>query len=442
MKIEIKLVDDKKSALKNAELIITLVMKNGRQRVLPSRTSNVRGEIPEISLEPNMFKAIDFAQSRYQITVGDRGTPEMQLGQPAKVSAKRFRYVLVAHQLSSGDPSTPTLHALTRLRAIFETKRGKRMAGSKASLTFSSTDRTSYNLGPVGVDESGVAQFQLPVSAEAIDWQSLAFSTEMADLAFSSIDVGVPERSENVWHILVVMQRENAPQPNPKPPNNPQDRDGDGESTQPKGTAWVVQGVVTGNGGIPEAGVQVEVFYKPLFRTEKMGEAITATDGRYRIDYHPDKYMKTGERKPSILLKALRGKQVLATSGLIAKAGPIERVDFAISAEPFNMVPLYIQIRNDTDRFLDGGSPVLFGLEDVALLADKTNHNPVALACYVRAWDLIEKMNSGAVEAELAEAFFGLASGGGVALLGWVAGHRQRQNPVNSGRRHRGQLDQ
>jgi hypothetical protein len=171
MKIEIRLVDDKESALKNAELIITLVMKDGSKRILPSRKSNVRGETTAVTLEANMFKAINFAKSRYRITVGDSSTPELKLGQPVKVSAQHFRYILVAHQLGSGDPSTPTPHSVTRLRAIFETENGKRLAGSKASLTFSSKDRMSRSLGPVGADEEGIAQFQLPVSAETIDWQ-------------------------------------------------------------------------------------------------------------------------------------------------------------------------------------------------------------------------------------------------------------------------------
>ena len=136
MKLEIRIVDDKKRALKNAALTITLVMNDGSERALPARTSNVRGEIPTDTFDPKIFKEINFAKSRYQIKLEDRSTPMLKLGKPVKVSAKHFRYILVAHQLGSNEPSTPPTRSVTQLRAILETEEGKRLAGSKASLTF------------------------------------------------------------------------------------------------------------------------------------------------------------------------------------------------------------------------------------------------------------------------------------------------------------------
>ncbi len=413
MKLNIRLIDGKENALKNAVLSIKLVFKDGTERRLPSRKSNGRGEIAAVNFAKKIFQLIDFEKSSYQITLGDQLTPWLTLGGPTRVSREQFRYILVAQKLGSGDSEETESRSRVQLIAILEADDGKRLAGSSVYAIFSSVDGKEYKLGPVEADKEDRAYFQLPINPKDVDWASPKFRAELDGVTYLTVKSGEPDESGEAWFIVSVLKAKKQPQPGPE-----NQTDNTGWSTGPEDSGWVVQGVVAGEGGEPQNGIQVKAYDKTIGDLITLGGATTAAQGRYRIYYLP-----ADERKaPNLLVKVFKGNKQLATSGLITKAGPSERVDFSLSDETFAGVPLYTQLLNDTEPFLEGKSPTALDVEDVALLAEETNQNSIVLAHFVRAWDLIELLKQPAKYEALAEPFFALTAGGLHPTLDGVLG--------------------
>ncbi|MEI4194407.1 neuraminidase-like domain-containing protein [Roseovarius sp. E0-M6] len=418
MKLEIRLITSpEERALAHGELTLFLVLKDGKPMTLGPREANNRGELVQEDLPSRIMQQIDFEASQYQITHEGKSTPKLPLGKPQRVDKGHFRYILPAKGLSGRKPRAETFLEVV---LVMTGANGQPLNGLVPTLTYADAKGGRF-ITRGEASERGQAVVRLEhLEPTDVAPETFEVIAERAEHTYQSRGDGKIERSDTGWIINVAMEplgstNPRPPQPPepPEPPRPPRPPSTGMPDPLYRDGPYSVSGGVTDAEGTPLPDYYVEVVDRALKKERRLGAQPTAKNGRYHIMYADDHLITPRERN---LLVRLSGppkyNTVLSKSGLIMDAGKSEKVDFVLAEGATRELSLYFRLFQAVEPFVEGDNPSAFDAEDVAWLASKTGENAVALAHFVRAWDMVEEFGLPALSDKVAAAPFGWALGG------------------------------
>ncbi len=413
--LQINLQDIKGNPLKNVSARLELKTVKGKRLEAKVSKSNSKG-FAQFNIA-HAAKSVDWASADITATVAKREYKLETLQGPENTAEGLIAIANLAPvEVKPTPPAPPTPSPdigdskAKILRLTVEDEKRNRLKKVPITLTLKTLEGESLEQQVVTSNNSGQVDFELKLPPSKIDWPSSTISASSEQFNYTLSDIGGFKETKQGWVANVILKVVGEPPTPPKP----------GKIDWTNGAesgSHAVHGIITGNGGKPSTNITIAVNISELGKgTEELGKVRTGKNGRYRFYYTPRK----GRRAENLLIKASRGSNLVAMSGLIPQAGVNEKVDFSIGSEAFNGMTYYSELREAVEDVFGEGTSRKLEVQDVAQLANKTNHNAIALAHYVRAWDLVEDTERFGAETVLAEPFFALTSGGTKPLLSAV----------------------
>lgn len=145
--------------------------------------------------------------------------------------------------------------------------------------------------------------------------------------------------------------------------------------------SYTVIGRVLQVNGPPVTGVEVQALHKNLRSEISLGKERTDAKGFYTIRYEPPQ----GVNAVDLVVRVVGADRELARSELICHAGRLQVVDVIVGGETYRGFSEFERLNHALIPNLDGASLVALNVEDIELLACKTQQDALRIAYLVVA---------------------------------------------------------
>ncbi|MCK8463159.1 neuraminidase-like domain-containing protein [Aliiroseovarius sp. S1339] len=388
MKLIFELRTSQGDRIPDATLSISYPLRSGVlfERVLPPSGPDGRTGVQLGTASPSDIR---FADGSYSVSHGKSKFSAFVSGEVQRIGSGDVLLTLTVEGLILEDddkPDAPTDDSsLLSLTGKLVTASGP-LNGAAVTVSLRTSAKDQLRLIERVCDPEG--RFSADITDDifkATDWTHSKILATWKNDSYTAIQPPEPVRDGKA--VFVTWTMTTADQPDG--PDGPLPGDGD---TQPPRGVHVVFGRVTSPDGAPLGRVAVDAFDVGLGNEQVLGSAETKTTGDYEISYEREKLIDPARGAADLIVRLRTDKGAEAASPLIASAGALQEVNFAVGEGKLRGPSLFATIADKVTPWLDGKSPQSMRPQDVELLTQRTGLSMETLAQYFRSWILAEQV--------------------------------------------------